>query len=192
MNTAMYQPYPGGDQNPYLRRPPAPPSLQKAVRFMYTGSALSIIGIAVNITAAHATARSILTHDHKSLTATQISQAADGVRVVYVIVGLDRRRRLALARPLPSSGRGRNWALGSPATVRFFGAPRHHRGNPLEPLRVQDVRPRPPLPGLLVWLVGLGAVIFLWRRDSTAYLKPAPAPSTCRPHGKPPSTQPSM
>ncbi len=57
MNTAMYQPYPGGNQNPYLRRPPAPPSVQTAVKFMYAGSALSLISIAVNITAAHATAR---------------------------------------------------------------------------------------------------------------------------------------
>ena len=104
----MYQPYPGGTQIPEVRRPAAPPSLQKAVRFMYTGSALSIIGIVVNITAANATARSILTHDHKSLTATQISQAADGVRVLYVIVGLIAAVVwLWLAR---YSLAGRNWA----------------------------------------------------------------------------------
>jgi hypothetical protein len=166
MNTPMYQPYPGGAQIPEVRRPTAPPSLQKAVRFMYTGSALSIIGIAVNITAAHATARSILTHDHKSLTATQISQAADGVRVVYVIVGLIAAVVwLWLAR---SSLAGRNWARIT-GTVLFGLAT-------IENLDLFAFKTSllVHLFGLLVWLVGLGAVIFLWRRDSTAYLKPPP------------------
>jgi len=163
----MYQPYPGGTQIPEVRRPATPPSLQKAARFMYTGAFLSIIGIAVNITAAHTTARSILTHDHKSLTATQINQAAAGLRVLDVIVGLIAAGVwLWLAR---SCLAGRNWARIT-GTV-FFGL------STIENLDLFAFKMSVlvHLFGLLVWLVGLGAVIFLWRRESTGYLKPSPA-----------------
>ena len=165
----MYQPYPDGAQIPVVHRPTAPPSLQKAARFMFTGSALSIIGIAVNITAAHATARSILTHDHKNLTATQIDQAVVGLRALDVIVGLIAAVVwLWLAR---SCLAGRNWARIT-GTV-FFGLATIENLD----LFAFKMSVLVHLYGLLVWLVGLGAVIFLWRRESTAYLKPAPPPT---------------
>jgi hypothetical protein len=162
----MYQPYPDGAQIPEFRRPTAPPSLQKAFRFMYTGAGLSIVGIAVNISVAHATAHSILTNDHKSITATQINQAAAGLRVLDVIVGLIAAGVwIWLARSIQA---GRNWARIT-GTV-FFGL------STIENLDLFafKISVLAHLYGLLVWLIGLGAVIFLWRRESTAYLKPAP------------------
>jgi hypothetical protein len=162
----MYRPYPGGTQIPEVRRPTAPPSLQKAARFMYTGSGLSIIGIAVNITAAHTTARSLLTHEHKSLTATQINQAVAGLRALDVIVGLIAAVVwLWLAR---SCLAGRHWARIT-GTV-FFGLATIENLD----LFAFKMSVLVHLYGLLVWLIGLGAVIFLWRRESTAYLKPPP------------------
>ena len=35
----MYQPYPGSTQLPETQRPPAPPSVLNAVKFMYAGAA---------------------------------------------------------------------------------------------------------------------------------------------------------
>jgi len=165
----MYQPYPDGAQISDFRRPAAPPSLQKAFRFMYTGALLSVIGIAVNISVAHATAHSILTNNHKSVTAAQINQAAAGLRVLDVIVGLAAAVVwIWLARSVQA---GRNWARIT-GTV-LFGL------STIENLDLFafKISVLAHLFGLLVWLVGLGAVIFLWRRESTAYLKPAPPPA---------------
>ncbi len=162
----MYQPYPDHAQIPEFRRPTAPPALQKAFRFMYAGALLSIVGIAVNITAAHATARSLLTHEHKSLTATQINQTVAGLRALDVIVGLIAAVVwIWLARSIQA---GRNWARVT-GTV-FFGLATIENLDSFAFSESVLVH----LYGLLVWLVGLGAVIFLWRRESTAYLKPAP------------------
>lgn len=165
----MYQPYPDGAQIPEFRRPTAPPSLRRAVSFMYAGSVLSIIGIGVNITAAHTSARSLLTHEHKSLTATQINDAVAGLRALDVIVGLIAAVVwLYLAR---SCLAGRNWARIT-GTV-FFGLSTIENLDSFALSQTVLVH----LYGLLVWLVGLAAVIFLWRRESTAYLKPAPPPA---------------
>ncbi len=165
----MYQPYPDGAQIPDVRRPTAPPSLRRAVSFMYAGSVLSIVGIAVNITAAHTGARSLLTHEHKSLTATQINDAVAGLRAIDVIVGLIAAVVwLWLAR---SCLAGRNWARIT-GTV-FFGLATIENLDSFALSQTVLVH----LYGLLVWLVGLAAVIFLWRRESTAYLKPAPPPA---------------
>jgi hypothetical protein len=165
----MYQPYPDGAQIPEFRRPTAPPSLRRAASFMYAGSVLSIIGIGVNISAAHTSARSLLAHEHKSLSVSQINDAVAGLRAVDVIVGLIAAVVwLYLAR---SCLAGRNWARIT-GTV-FFGLSTIENLDSFALSQTVLVH----LYGLLVWLVGLAAVIFLWRRESTAYLKPAPPPA---------------
>jgi hypothetical protein len=165
----MYQPYPDGAQIPEFRRPTAPPSLRRAASFMYAGSVLSIIGIGVNISAAHTSARSLLAHEHKSLSVSQINDAVAGLRAVDVIVGLIAAVVwLYLAR---SCLAGRNWARIT-GTV-FFGLSTIENLDSFALSQTVLVH----LYGLLVWLIGLAAVIFLWRRESTAYLKPAPPPA---------------
>ncbi len=91
------------------------------------------------------------------------------MRVLYVIVGLiGAVVWLWLAR---SSLRGKNWARITGTVLFGLGT--------LENLDLFAFKTSVlvHLFGLLVWLVGLGAVIYLWRRDSTAYLKPAPPPA---------------
>jgi hypothetical protein len=159
----MYQPYPGGEtQLPESPRGPAPASVLTAVKAMYAGAAASLIGIVIDIVTIGATKTAIEKHS-PHLTASQVHSnqlavASAGVigAVVAAVVWI------LLAR---ACQRGRNWAritgtvLFAIATLDVFVG----LGTPIATLaRIWPV---------VVWLAGLTAVVFLWRRDSSAYFK---------------------
>ena len=162
----MYQPYPGSTQMPEVSRPPAPKPVLNAVRFMYAGAALSLIGIVVDLTTLSATKRAIEKKD-PTLTLSQVNSREHVLLVGFIVAGLiGVAIWLWLARSCRS---GKNWARIT-GTVLFgiatldllagFGLP------------VSGVV---HIYGILVWLIGLGAVIFLWQRASTAFFKWTPA-----------------
>lgn len=159
----MYQQYPSSGQMPEPQRPPAPNSVQTAVKLMYAGAALSFIELVVNLTAIG----SVKTAIHKSFphyTSTQVHAAEVSYVVVVVLssviaIGL----WLWMAR---ANAAGRNYARIT-GTV-FFGL------NTLFFL-LSLARPHASVGlvfSLLVWLVGLGAVIMLWRKESGPYFTP--------------------
>jgi hypothetical protein len=163
----MYQPYPTGAQMPDIERPPVPPSVANAVKVMYVGAVTSILGIIVDIVTVHATKIAIERRSHH-LTASQID-ASQHVLVAGFIVGglIGAAAWIFLAR---NCQRGRNWARIT-GTVLFALATVDTIVGLTAPL-AGAVK----IWGALVWLVGLTAVVFLWRRPSSEFFT-APRPS---------------
>jgi hypothetical protein len=163
----MYQPYPGSDtQLPQTQRPPAPASVRTAVNAMYAGAATSLLGIAMDILTISDTKSAIARHS-RNMTASQVASTQHVLIAGFIAGGVIAAVVwFVLAR---ACQRGRNWAritgtvLFALATVdTFIGLATPIAGV----VRIWAV---------VVWLAGLTAIIFLWRRDSSAYFRPRPA-----------------
>ena len=161
----MYQPYPQDTQLPETRRLPAPASVLNAVKVMYIGAAASILGIVIDILTVGATKRAIEKHSHH-LTAHQISSSQHVLVIAFIIGGLiGAAAWFFIAR---SCLGGKGWAritgtvLFALATVDTLGG----LGSPI----AGAVK----IWAIVVWLVGLTAVVFLWRRSSTEFFKATP------------------
>jgi len=156
----MYQPYPGSNQNPYSRRPPAPPSVRNAVRFMYAGAALSLFGIAISLAAVDSTRR-VFEQSSSPLTPSQINDFVSAIVGFLIVIGLiGAGLWLFVAR---FCLRGKNWARIT-GTVLFALSTLDNLGS----LGFSKASPA-YLYGLLGWVAGLCAVIYLWRPDSAAF-----------------------
>jgi uncharacterized membrane protein (DUF2068 family) len=157
----MYQPYPSGGQMPPEPGRPAPPRpVRTAVILMYTGAALTAVSLIVTILSFHAIETAIR-NASTTLTPSQVHSVAVAtvaVGVVISAIGIGLWLLMAWANKA-----GRSWAR-IVATV-LFGL------NTLF-LLLGIVRARVSASigfSLLVWLVGLGAIILLWRKDSSEY-----------------------
>jgi hypothetical protein len=151
----MYQPYPTGGAEPEPVQPTPPPSIQNAVRLMYVGAAVSAISLIVTLT----TIGSLRTAIHKAnpaLSASKLHSAETAAVVLAIIIGL----WIWMAR---ANQAGKNWARIT-ATV-FFGL---DTLSLLAALRQAEPALSRTI-SLLTWLVGLGAVILLWQKISSAY-----------------------
>jgi hypothetical protein len=161
----MYQPYPQDTQMPETRHLPAPASVLNAVRVMYVGAAASLLGIVIDVLTVGATKRAIEKHSHH-LTASQINSSQHVLVIAFIIGGLiGAAAWFFLAR---SCLGGKNWAritgtvlfaLATVDTLGGLGAP---------------IAGAVKIWALLVWLVGLTAIVFLWRRTSTEFFKARP------------------
>jgi hypothetical protein len=159
----MYQPYPSTGKPVEPERPPAPASVLNAVKLMYVGAAVSTVSLVISLVDIGGTKAAI----HKarpSLTAAQVSQLNTFIitlAIVSGVVGVGLWLWMAKA-----NGQGRTWArilssvLFGLATLDMFGV----LSQPKTLLGL--VFP------VLTWLIGLGAVILLWRPDSSAFFKP--------------------
>jgi hypothetical protein len=160
----MYQPYPTGTQMPEVQRPPIPPQVTNAVRTMYVGAAASLLGIVIDILTVKAT-KSAIERRSRHLTASQITSTQHVLVIGFIAGGVIAAAVwIFLAK---ACQRGQSWAritgtvLFALATVDTFiglSAP---------------VAGAVKLWALVTWLAGLTAVIFLWRRPSTAFFKGA-------------------
>lgn len=159
-----YQPYPGGTQMPEpATRPPVPQSITRAVQLMYAGAAASLIGIIIALTTLSSIKSQIISKN-PSLTATQVNNAehvAIGILIASGLLGAALWLWMA-----QSSKAGKNWAR-IVSTVLFAiqtinvvaGASAISSGGAS---RIYSI---------VIWLIGLGAIIFLWQRSSTEYFK---------------------
>jgi hypothetical protein len=159
-----YQSYPTSGQTPEpQQRPTAPNSVQTAVKLMYAGAALSLIELVVSLVTI-ASLKSAILKKYPNYSSTQVHSAevaiVAGVVIEAVIaIGL----WLWMAR---ASRAGRNYARIT-GTVLFAV---------YTLFLLLDLR-RPSVGiglvfAVLVWLAGLGAVIMLWRRESSEYFTP--------------------
>jgi hypothetical protein len=165
-----YQPYPGGG-NAMAQQPGArPQSVRWAVWLMYAGGALSLISAILVFlvrnsikTAVHnaaVTENQTLFREHKTqLTAANIHSLENStvlILIVILLIGVALWVWMAWA-----NGNGKNWArivasvLFALNTIYLFLSVARAGGSIL-------------FVGL-GWLLGLGAIILLWRRDSTAF-----------------------
>ncbi len=164
-----YQPYPGGTQLPEpAERPPVPQSITRAVQLMYAGAVASLIGIIIALTTLSSIKSQIISKN-PTLTTTQVNNAehvAIGILIASGLIGAALWLWMA-----QSCKAGKNWAritstvlfaietvnvLAGAAAVASGGASRIY--------------------SIVVWLIGLGAIIFLWQRSSTEYFKSSAAP----------------
>jgi hypothetical protein len=160
----MYQRYPtGGGQAPVGDRPPVPESVLNAVKFMYAGAAVSLIEVIISLTTIGGL-KSAIEKAFPKYTAAQVHTAEITGVVGLVISGLIGVGLWLLMARLNQSGR--NWAR-IVASV-LFGI------NTIELIYLLKS------PGtilgtvfaVVLWAVGLGAIVFLWRRESTEFFQP--------------------
>ena len=147
---------------PPQQRPPAPPSVLNAVRLMYAGAAVSLISIIIGLTTIGSVKTAIRKAD-PTWTQSQINNAANFTIALVVVVGLIGVGLWIWMAQMSKAGR--NWARVT-GTV-FFGIDTLLQF--LSFARSSSVAAR--IPGLIIWLIGLGAVILLWQRASSAFFK---------------------
>ena len=161
----MYKPYPkGGGQGPVDDGRPTPQSVLNAVKFMYAGAAVSAIEIIISLTTIGGL-KSAIEKAYPKYTATQVHSVQVASIAGLVISGLLGVGLWILMARLNLSGR--NWAR-IVASV-LFGI------NTLE-LVTTILRPGTATIlgtafAVVLWLVGLGAIYFLWRRESSDFFQ---------------------
>jgi len=163
----MYEPYPGGAQVPESSdRPPAPPSVLRAVQVMYVGAAASLIGIIIDMTTLSSTKSEIIRRN-PNLTATQVANAEHVAIGLFIVSGLLGAGLWVWVAQMSKAGR--NWArivgtvLFAIDTISVFAGAATVPGGGAT--RIYSI---------LVWLIGLAAVILLWQRASSDYFRSAP------------------
>ena len=159
-----YQPYPTSGQTPEpQQRAAAPNSVQTAVKLMYAGAALSLIELVVTLVTISSLKSAILKkfphYTTSQVHSAEVAIVAGVVIEAVIAIGL----WLWMAR---ANSAGRNYARIT-GTVLFAV---------YTLFLLLDLR-RPSVGiGLvfaaLVWLAGLGAVIMLWRKESSQYFTP--------------------
>ena len=162
-----YEPYPTSAQPPQAPQRGEPPAtVQNAVKFMYAGAALSAIELIIGL----ATISSIKTAIEKAYpkdTPSQVHSLETSSIVLAIIVGLISIGLWVWMAKASGSGHAYGRIVG---TVLFAL-------NTIF-LLLDVARPHASLGlvlNILVWLAGLGAVVFLWNRQSGAYFKPQTA-----------------
>jgi hypothetical protein len=159
----MYQPYPSTDKPVEPDRPPAPPSVLNAVKLMYAGAAVSTVSLIVSLVSIGGT-KDAIRKARPSLTATQVNQLNTfiiALAVVSGVIGVGLWLWMA-----QKNGQGRSWAR-ILSTVLFGLATLDMFGVLSQPKTVLGL-----VFPVLTWLIGLGAVILLWRRESSEFFKP--------------------
>ena len=159
----MYQPYPSsGKQPPAEQRPEPPRTVQNAVKFMYAGAAVS----AIYLIASLATVGNLKGDIHSAqpkLTPSQVNSLSNFLLVSTIVLGLV---GIGLWIWMSWANRqGKNWARIT-STV-LFGLYTIETFSTLSQTRAVLALAF----AIVIWLIGLGAVILLWRPESTAFFK---------------------
>jgi hypothetical protein len=156
----MYQPYPGGGQIPEVQRPPAPASVRNAVRFMYAGAVASLVSTVIGLTTLSAT-KSALKRQFPQLTASQVNGQATTFVAGWIVGGLIAAGLWIFIARACNSGKG--WARIT-GTVLLGIATVEGLSNLVVPeaALVKSF-------WLVIWLVGLGAVVLLWQGGASAF-----------------------
>jgi hypothetical protein len=159
----MVQPYPSSAKPVEPERPPAPPSVQNAVKLMYVGAAVSTVSLLISLLSIGDT-KDAIRKARPTLSAAQVNQLNTFIITLAIVSGvIGVALWLWMAR---ANGQGKNWArimstvLFGLATIDLFGV----LSQPKTLLGL--VFP------VLTWLVGLGAVFMLWRRENNDFYRP--------------------
>lgn len=157
----MYQQFPGGVQAPESSSANAPQSVLRAVRVMYVGLAASLLGIVVDMTTLSSTRTEILSRN-PTFTTAQVNTAEHLEIGIFIASGLIGAALWLWMAQKCRAGRG--WAR--VVSTVFFG---------IETLSLVIGTAAAQgggltrIYGLVVWVIGLIAVVLLWRRSSSDY-----------------------
>jgi hypothetical protein len=157
----MYQQFPGGVQAPESSPANAPQSVLRAVRVMYVGLAASLLGIVVDMTTLSST-RSVILTRNPTFTTAQVNTAEHLEIGIFIASGLIGAALWLWMAQKCRAGRG--WAR--VVSTVFFG---------IETLSLVIGTAAAQgggltrIYGLVVWVIGLIAVVLLWRRSSSDY-----------------------
>jgi hypothetical protein len=161
-----YEPYPTAAQPPQAPQRREPPgSVQNAVKFMYAGAALSLISLIIELTTV-GSLKSALQTKYPHDTASQIHRAeVAGVAgaVILGLIGIGLWIWMARAN---QAGHAYARIVG---TV-FFGIDTLLLLGSFTTAHATVAI----APAILIWLAGLGAVLFLWHKDSGPYFAKTP------------------
>ena len=162
----MYEPYPasGPAQEPQRIQPPR--SVLNAVKLMYAGAALEVIALIVALVTISSLKSAILArHPHYTSTQLHTAQVAQTAAIIIgAVITIGLWLWMAWA-----NGRGRSWARIVSAV--FFGI------NTLDLLlSLFMVHAAGTLiVAVLIWLVGLGAIVLIFSRESAPFYHQQPA-----------------
>lgn len=159
----MYQSYPGGAQSPEQSRANAPQSVLRAVKVMYVGLAASLLGIVVDMTTLSST-RSAILKRNPAYTAAQLNRA-EHLQIGFFIAGgiIGAALWLWMAQ---SCRAGKGWAR--VVSTVFFGI---DTVSVLVGVTAVQGGGVSRIFGILVWVVGLIAIVLLWQRSSSDYFR---------------------
>jgi hypothetical protein len=156
----MAQPSPSAGQMPEPARPGPPASVVMAVRLMYAGAVVSALSLIVGL-ATIGSLRSSLHKAQPKLTPTQLHQLQSVVVVGSIFIGV-LSIGLWVWMALMNKA-GKPWARIVAASL--FGLYTIY----LLFLVGRTGAVASALVPIITWLIGLGAIIYLWRKDATAY-----------------------
>jgi hypothetical protein len=158
-----YKPYPSAGQPVQSERPPAPQSVLNAVKLMYAGAVVSAISLILSLTTTGSLKSAIRKH-YPHYDTAQVNHLYNQIivaAIVSAVIGILLWLIMAY-----TNGKGMGWArivscvlfaFNTIGLIAFFRQPETVVSLIFE---------------VLVWLVGLGAIYFLWRPDSSAFFKP--------------------
>jgi hypothetical protein len=159
----MYQPSPSAGQAPDPMRPGPPPSVVMAVRLMYAGAVVSALSLIVGLVTVGSLRNSLHKSD-PSLTTSQLHSLQTVVVVGSVFIGVISIGLWVWMALMNKAGK--SWArvvstvlFGLDTLFLLLGVARAGAAGGT-------------LVSILTWLIGLGAIISLWRKDSSAYFAP--------------------
>jgi len=166
----MYEPYPTSEagQEPEPEHVQPPRSVLNAVKLMYVGAALEVLAVIIAVVTIGSLKSAIFAR-HPAYSATQL-HAAEAARTVPLVIG----GLIAIGLWLWmawANGKGRSWARVVSAV--FFGI------NTLDLLislfAVSAVATL--IIGVVIWLAGLGAIVFLFSKESGPFYLQPPRPA---------------
>jgi hypothetical protein len=158
----MYQPYPGGSQMPEASGPSVPPSIVNACRAMRAGMAASLIGVAVDLLDFGAV-KSALEKETPKLAPTQLTSAEHQEIGLIIASGLIQAALWLWIAQSARAGKGRARVLSTVLFALFtVGQLTGFASTGGDLVRFY---------GVLVWLIGLVAIVFLWQRPSIEFLR---------------------
>lgn len=163
---SSYQPYPtSAQQSEAVQSREAPKSVQIAVRCMYAGAALSLISLIVGL-ATISSIKSAIEKKYPGWSSTKVHSAEVADIVILIVAGIIGIALWIWMARANQSGHSYARIMG---TV-LFG---------IDTLFILGSLARPSAGigvvfSILTWLAGLGAVVFLWRKDSGPYFAKTP------------------
>jgi hypothetical protein len=162
----MYEPYPASGPVPEAQRARPPRTVRTAVDLMYAGAVLEVLSLVIALVTVHSL-RSAILAAHPGYSPARV-HTAEIVRTVPLVVGAVITIGLWLWMAW-ANGRGLTWARVVSAV--FFGI------NTLDLLVSFRLLHATPdlIVAIVIWLVGLAAIVLLFNSGSAAFYKQQPA-----------------